>query len=261
MMRALVMADEPLAQTTLATVLRARDDVESFDVASDGVEALEKLRHEAYDLLLLDINPPSISGVELLDQLRAYLRSIPSVVFVTAHQEHAFTAFQRHAVDYVLKPFSTQRLNEALERAVQKYATQRTMKMCDGFPMHGGTARPGPPRIAIKARGRIILIDPFQIASVHAEGNYALLQRGPTTYLLRESISDLLIKLKPYGFIRIHRSFLVNGSMVEEIRPYATGGYRVRIKGGNEYPVARSYRKNLRSLADCWIGNKSFLAD
>ena len=78
---------------------------------------------------------------------------------------------------------------------------------------------------------------------------------------MRESISDLVEKLKPYGFIRIHRSFLVNGSMVEEIHPCPTGDYRVRTKGGNEYPVARSYRKNLKSLADFWIGSNSFLTD
>jgi two-component system, LytTR family, response regulator len=260
-MRVLIVDDEPLAQTSLATVLRARDDVESFDVVNDGVEALEKLRQETYDVLLMDMNAPSISGMELLDQLRANQRSTPSVIFVTAHQEHAISASQRQAVDYVLKPYSTERLNEALERAAQQNVTQRAMKMFDGLPMLRDKARLGPPRIAIKAKGRILLIDPLQIVSVHAEGNYVLLLTGPTSYLLRESISDLVEKLKPYGFIRIHRSFLVNGSMVEEIHPYATGDYRVRLEGGNEYPVARSYRKNLKSLADFWIGSNGFLTD
>lgn len=260
-MRVLIVGEEPLAQTSLATVLRARDDVERFDVANGSGEALEKLRHEAYDVLLLDIKVLSISGMALLEQLRAEQRSTLSVILVSAHQEHAFTALQRQAVDYVLKSLSTERLNEALERAGQKDSTQRAMKMFDGLSILRDTARPWPPRIAIKAKGRILLIDPLQIISVHAEGNYVLLQKGTTSYLLRESISVLLEKLKPYGFIRIHRSFLVNGSLVEEIHPHATGDYRVRIKGGNEYPVARSYRKSLKSLADFWIGSKSFLAD
>jgi two-component system, LytTR family, response regulator len=135
------------------------------------------------------------------------------------------------------------------------------IKMFDGLPIPRNRALPGPPRIAVKAKGRILFIDLLQIVSIHAEGNYVLLQKGPTSYLLRESISGLVEKLKPYGFIRIHRSFLVNSSMVEEIHPRTTGDYRVRLKGGNEYPVARSYRKNLKSLADFWIGSKSFLAD
>ena len=260
-MRVLIVDDEPLAQTSLASVLHARDDVESFDVATDGVEALEKLRHEAYDVLLLDINMPSISGMDLLDQLREGQRSVPSVIFVTAHPEHAFAAFQQQAVDYVLKPFSTERLNEALERAAQKNATQQALKLLDVLPILRDTARPLTRKIAIKAKGRILFIDPLQIASVHAEGNYVLLQKESASYLLRESISDMVEKLRPYGFIRIHRSLLVNGSMVEEIHPYAAGAYRVRIKGGNEYTVARSYRKNLKSLAEFWIGSESFLAD
>lgn len=135
------------------------------------------------------------------------------------------------------------------------------MKMFDGLPISRNTARPGPPRVAVKAKGRILFIDLLEIVAIHAEGNYVLLQKGLTSYLLRESISGLMEKLKPYGFIRIHRSFLVNSSMVEEIHPYATGDYRVRLKGGNEYPVARSYRKNLKSLAEFWIGSKSFLTD
>lgn len=140
-------------------------------------------------------------------------------------------------------------------------ATQPATRMFDGLPFLRDTVRPGPPRIAVKEKGRILFIDLLQIVSIHAEGNYVLLQKGSTSYLLRESISSLMEKLKPYGFIRIHRSYLVNSAMVEEIHPHATGEYRVRLKGGNEYPVARSYRKNLKLLADFWIGSKGFPAD
>jgi len=258
-MRVLIVDDEPLVQTSLASVLGARDDVESFDIANDGVEALEKLRRGAYDVLLLDINMPWISGMDLLDQLREDRRSIPSVIFVTDHQEHAVVAFQRQAVDY--SHLLTEHLNEVPERASLQNATQRAMKLLDILPIPRDTARPRSPKIAIKAKGRILFIDPYQIVSVHAEGNYVLLRKESGSYLLRESISDMAEKFKAYGFIRIHRSLLVNGSMVEEIHPYAAGAYRVLIKGGKEYTVARSYRKNLKSLADFWIGSQSFLAD
>jgi DNA-binding LytR/AlgR family response regulator len=168
---------------------------------------------------------------------------------------------KQHAVNYALKPFTTERLNEALERVVEKNTPQRATAMLDGFPIRRDTPRPGTPRIAIKAKGRILFIDVLQIASVQAEGNYVLLQTGPRSYLLRQSLAGVVEKLKPYGFIRIHRSFLVNGSMVEEMYPCANGEYRVRLKGGSEYPVARSYRKNLKWLADFWIGSKGFLGD
>jgi DNA-binding LytR/AlgR family response regulator len=260
-MRVLMVDDEPLAQTSLASVLGASDDIESFYVANDGVEALEKLRREAYDVLLLDMNMPSISGMDLLDQLRENQRSIPSVIVVTGQQEHAVAAFRRQAVDYVLRLLSTERLNDALERPAERNPMQWALKLLDGLPTLRDAARPRPPRIAIKGKGRILFIDPFQIVSVHAEGNYVLLQKESGSHLLRESISDMVEKLKPYGFIRIHRSLLVNGSMVEEIHRCAAGAYRVRVKGGNEYTVARSYRKNLKSLADSWIGSESFLTD
>jgi two-component system LytT family response regulator len=260
-MRVLIVDDESPAQTSLARVLGASGDVESLDLANNGVEALQKLRQEPYDVLLLHINTHLIGGVELLDQLRQDQCSIPSVIFITAPQKQPVALSERQAVDYVLKLLTTERLREALERAVQESASERELKLLTLLSILRDTVRPRTPKIAIKAKGRILFIDPLQILSVHAEGNYVLLQKESGSYLLRESISDMLEKLRPYGFIRIHRSILVNGSMVEEIHPYAAGACRVRIKGGKEHTVARSYRKNLRYLADSWIGSESFLGD
>ncbi|HUO15075.1 MAG TPA: LytTR family DNA-binding domain-containing protein [Verrucomicrobiae bacterium] len=260
-MRVLMVDQEPTAEQVFANVLGTREDVESFDIATDNGEALEKLRQEAYDLLLLNVNLPSISGMELLDQLLEDRRSIPSVIFVNAQQQHAAAALQQQTVDHILKILSIEGLNEAPEHVEQENAGQWTMKLRDVLKILRDAARPRPPRIAIKTNGKILFIDPLQILSVHAEGNYVSLQKESGSYFLRESISEMVEKLKPYGFIRIHRSLLVNGSMVEEIHPHAAGAYRVRVKGGNEYPVARSYRKNLRSLADFWIGSENFATD
>src|SRR5271170_3239902 len=94
LMRVLIIDDEPLAQTALANILARRRDVEQFDSANDAVEALDKLSEETYDVILLDINMPEISGMELLDRMKTHARPVPSVVFVTAHQEHAITAFR-----------------------------------------------------------------------------------------------------------------------------------------------------------------------
>jgi two-component system LytT family response regulator len=115
-----------------------------------------------------------------------------------------------------------------------------------------------PCRIAIKASGRILFIDPEQVVAVQAAGNYVLLKRETGSYLLRESISVMADILKPYGFVRFHRSVLVNRSMVEEIKPWTTGEYGLRLKDRKEYTVTRTYKKNLRNLAAFWIGTGAF---
>lgn len=99
------------------------------------------------------------------------------------------------------------------------------------------------------------------VAAVQAEGNYVLLKRETGSYLLRESISSIAEKLEVYGFIRIHRSVLVNTTFVEEIRPISTGEYGLRLRGGKEYTVTRTYKKNLKSLAEFWIGTGTLFHD
>src|ERR1700739_4835632 len=112
------------------------------------------------------------------------------------------------------------------------------------------------PRIAFKAKGKILFLDLAEIVAVQAEGNYVSLRHRPNLYLLRESLSSMAEKLKPYGFIRIHRSVVVNISAVEEIQPLPTGEYRLRVKGGMEYLVTRTYKDNLRDLAQLWVGSE-----
>jgi len=112
------------------------------------------------------------------------------------------------------------------------------------------------PRIAFRAKGRILFLDLAEIVAVQAEGNYVSLRHKPNPYLLRESLSSMAEKLKPYGFIRIHRSVVVNISAVEEIQPLPTGEYRLRVKGGKEYLVTRTYKDNLRDLAQLWVGSE-----
>jgi two-component system, LytTR family, response regulator len=260
-MRVLIIDDEPLAQTALANILATRSDVELFDSANDAIEALDKLGKNCYDVLLLDINMPEVSGLDLVDQLGECDNPVPSIVFVTAHDEHAITAFDKHAVDYVLKPFSAERIGEALDVAFRRTTSERAAKLVEMLPQLRQLAERQHTRIAIKTNGKILFIDPGKVIAVHAEGNYALLQREADSYLLREPISTLAEKLKAYGFIRIHRSVLVNASFVEEIRPWLTGEYGLRVKGGKEYTVTRTYKKNLKSLAEFWVGMEEFLAD
>jgi DNA-binding LytR/AlgR family response regulator len=111
------------------------------------------------------------------------------------------------------------------------------------------------PRIAFKAKGKILLLDLADIMAVQAEGNYVSLRHQRNPYLVHESLSSIAEKLKPYGFIRIHRSVIVNISAVEEIHPLPTGESRLRVKGGKEYLVTRTYKHNLRDLAQLWVGS------
>ena len=259
-MRVLIVDDEPLARTALAQILAARPDVERFDSASDAIEAQERLSKHSYDVMLLDISMPELSGLELLGRLQQYGRPLPSVVLVTAHAEHAVAAFEKHAVDYVLKPFSSERVNQALEFAFRRTASERAARFVELMP-HLPVLQQKSFKIAIKSNGRILFIDPHELVVVQAEGNYVLLQQQTGSYLLRESISTIAENLKPYGFVRIHRSVLVNASFVQEIRPCATGEYELRVRGGKEYTVTRTYKKNLKALARFWMGTGTFLAD
>src|SRR5215471_522488 len=259
-MRVLIVDDQPLAQTALANILSARSDVEHFDSANDAIEVRDKLATDAYDVLLLDIDL-DLSGSQLIDQLRERDLPLPSIVFATAHAEYALAAFERHTVDYVLKPFSNESINEALDRAARRAKGERSAKLIEAFPQLQKLSYPGRSMIAIKAKGRILLIDPGDVVAVQAEGNYVSLHREADSYLLRESISRVAEKLKAYGFIRIHRSWLVNTAFVVEIKPYSTGNYGVRVKGGREYAVTRAYKKNLKPLTEFRIGNAALLAE
>lgn len=122
------------------------------------------------------------------------------------------------------------------------------------IPPPSPTTKGQSPRVAVKERGRILFINLNDVVAIHAEGNYVSLRRNGSTHLLRESISKVAERLDACGFIRIHRSVLVNTAFVEEIRPYSTGEYGLRVRSGKEYTVTRTYKKNLKSLAEFWIG-------
>jgi DNA-binding LytR/AlgR family response regulator len=113
-------------------------------------------------------------------------------------------------------------------------------------------------RIAIRAGKKILFIDSADIIAVEAEGHYVLLQHKSRGYLLRESISTMAEKLSLLGFVRIHRSSLVNTAFVEEIQPLSTGEYMLSVRGGKKYTVTRTYKKNLHLLAESWIGTDGF---
>jgi DNA-binding LytR/AlgR family response regulator len=179
--------------------------------------------------------------MELLDRLTALGRLLPSVVFVTAYRWHVVAAFNKRTFDYVLKPFSNERIEEALDIVFRRSAGQQAVRSKETLPHRQRLSPQERERIAIKANGRVLLIAPEEVVAVHAEGNYVLLQADAGSHLLRVSISSIAKKLRPYGFLRIHRSVIVNASFVEELQALPTGEYTLRIKGGREYTVTRRY--------------------
>jgi two-component system, LytTR family, response regulator len=121
-----------------------------------------------------------------------------------------------------------------------------------------GAMLPKRARIAIKSKGRILFIEPSEIVAVEAQGNYILVRRPGESDLLRESMTAVAEKLRAYGFVRIHRSVIVNAAFVEEIVPMSDGDSMLRMQGGMEFKVSRTYKKNLRSITPLWIGTSGF---
>ena len=259
-MRVLVVDDEPLARTALAKLLGERTDVEKFEMAENAQQALATLRSSPFDVLLLDIHMPDMSGLQLVECLSRQEPPLPAVVFITAYQEHAVEAFEKRAVDYVLKPFVPRRVHEALDNAMRRSNQDRVARLLDLV----GTLKLLPERsarVAIKDKGRIVFVDAAELICVEAQGNYVLLQQKAGSYLLRETLSTVAEKLRPHGFIRIHRSVLVNVAFVDTIQLESDGDYVLRTKTGKQYRVTRTYRDGLKGLAQYWIGTDTFGAD
>ena len=142
--------------------------------------------------------------------------------------------------------------------AIARDAGEHTTRSTETFPGLQARAKPQSLRVAIKVKGKILFVNLGDVVSVQAKGKCVCLQRNASSYLLRESISVVAEMLETHGFIRIHRSVLVNASFVEEIRPLSTGEYCLRVDGGKEFTVTRTYKKNLKSLAELGIGTGAF---
>lgn len=154
---------------------------------------------------------------------------------------------------------SDERIGESFALGFVKPASALSTGICQASPRMTETVNSA--RIAIKAKGRILFIDAADLIAVEAKGNYVLLLRRSGSHTLRESISTIEEKLGLHGFVRIHRSVLVNAAAVEEIHPRPTGEYVLRLRGGKEFIVTRTYKKNLQLLAQLWLGVEGFTAD
>lgn len=149
-------------------------------------------------------------------------------------------------------------IREPLNVGFRQALAARSTASSKALPQTRTRAMDKSARIAIKAKGKILFIHAADLIAVEAKGNYVLLLHASGSYMLRESISTIEKKLNLHGFVRIHRSVLVNAALVEEIHPCPTGDYVLRVQGGREFTVTRTYKKNLQLLAQLWIGTEGF---
>jgi DNA-binding LytR/AlgR family response regulator len=182
------------------------------------------------------------------------------VASARANREHAIAIFGKKEVDESVEP-SDEFIREPLTVGFRQPAEGISTGLNKALPQERALAMGNSARIAIKAKRRILFIDAADVIAVEAKGKHVLLLHTSSSHMLRESISTIEVKLNLHGFVRIHRSVLVNAAMVEEIHPWSTGEYVLRVRGGREFTVTRTYKKNLQLLAQLWIGMEGFLAE
>jgi two-component system response regulator LytT len=202
MLKALVVDDEAPARSELRFLLGESGGVEVVGEAGNAVEALQLIKAIPYDVIFLDIQMPGLSGVQLAEVLSGLSRP-PSIIFVTAHSEHAVKAFEVKATDYLVKPVEIERLRQAIGR-LEPAAEMAPAKV---------------ERIPVEKAGKKLLINVSDILYVMAKDDYSYLYTPADRYLSTISLAQLEIKLEPVGFFRIHRRYLVNLARVKEVVP------------------------------------------
>jgi DNA-binding LytR/AlgR family response regulator len=167
--------------------------------------------------------------------------------------------FSSLGADRVAEP-SDMGISEPLTIEFRQRVARRSTNLGKVLPQAGTLTAENGARIAIKSKGKILFMHAADLIAIEAKGNYVLLSHTSGSYTLRESISIIEKKLHLHGFVRIHRSVLVNAALVEEIHPCATGDYMLRVRGGRQFTVTRTYKNNLQFLAQLWIGIEGFTA-
>jgi two-component system LytT family response regulator len=251
--RALIVDDEPAARGALRTLLAGEPDIEIAGEMADGASALAFLRTGEADLLFLDVQMPEMDGFTLLRQLDQ--RQMPVVIFVTAYDQYALRAFDTEAMDYLLKPYSDERFQQALARARREIRQGRIGQLTDQvLRVLTRTAPPEPAgeyraRLVIKQDGRMTVIPVADVDWLEADGDTV---RVHTTrraaYLLREPLKDLELLLDPAQFVRIHRSTIINVDRIKELQPYFKGDYIVILSDGTRLKLSRRFRDRLEAV-------------
>jgi two-component system LytT family response regulator len=234
--RTLIIDDEPLARSRIRTMLAAHPDIDVVAECGSASEVTALLRDETAALLLLDIEMPGANGFEILQTTS--IESRPAVVFVTAHEEFALDAFEASAVDYLVKPFSQERLDRALWR-VRRFIEGKSPTRPSAGP------RRWRERFGVRVRGEVVFIKVSSIDWIAAAGNYVRLYSGTESHLLRDSLQNIATELDPAAFLRVHRSAIVNIERVRKLVPAADGSLSIVLHNATAIPLGPTYHAGL----------------
>ncbi|MGA8810364.1 MAG: response regulator [Thermoanaerobaculia bacterium] len=249
--RVLIADDEALARDRIADLLAHEANVLIAGTASTGLEAIEAIRTLNPDLVFLDVQMPGRTGLEVVDDIGA--EKMPATIFVTAFDKFALNAFDRAAVDYLVKPFDDDRFAQAFRRArkmieleeVQE-VTQRLLSL-----LHQPPTEPTAPkhdyleRISVESRGQVRVVPVEKVDYITADGPYAELHVGDRVFAIRERMQTLEERLDPAIFFRIHRSAIVRLDRIDTLLRHPGGDYGVRLKNGTELSLSRGRRDEL----------------
>jgi len=239
-LRVAIVDDEEPARALLREYLAAHPEVEVVAECANGFEAVRVAAGHDVDLLLLDVQMPGLSGFEVLELLD---RDV-AVVFVTAYDEHALRAFEVHAVDYLLKPFSAERLGQALTRARQRLGRPQP-----GLAGIAAAARPpGVPltRLLVREGPQVHVIPVEELDVAEARDDYVCLRSRGREYRKQQTLAELEAQLDPGKFVRVHRSFIVNVERLARVERYAKDSRLAVLKDGTKLPVSRAGYSRLR---------------
>lgn len=240
--RVLIVDDEEPARRLLAEYLRAHPAWRIVAEAKNGLEALQLAKEQSPELLLLDVQMPKLDGFEVLGLLAPEI----AVIFTTAFNEYAVRAFEVHAVDYLLKPFSAERLAQALARAEKRLGELRSV----AAPELAQAARsPGSylERLVIRDGAEILIIAAAAIDFVRGQDDYVEVFHDSRSSLTQQTLHSLETSLDPRQFVRVHRSYLLNVSRVARIEPWGQGSKMAILHDGRNVPISRTGETRLRT--------------
>jgi two-component system LytT family response regulator len=247
-LRTLIVDDEPLARERMRSLLGTEQDVEVVGEARDGLEAVNAILAQSPDLVFLDVHMPKLDGFEVIETVGP--DRMPAVVFVTAYDQHALRAFEVQALDYLLKPFDSERFQGALRRARRQVDNQETGDISRRLlALVRDLKSDKPPksdRLVVKSAGRLFFLRADEIDWIEAAGNYVRLHLGAEAHLLRETMNSIESRLNPELFFRIHRSHIVNIERIKELQPWFNGEYVVILRTGARLTLSRGYREKLQ---------------
>jgi DNA-binding LytR/AlgR family response regulator len=244
-MRTLIVDDEIPARQRLKRLLDDVQDIELVGEAENGIQAVEMIETLSPDLVLLDIQMPGLDGFGVIEALV----DPPPIIFVTAYDEYAIRAFEVSALDYLLKPFSRARLEQAIHRAratiaEEKAFAARLRPLLESLTFQERYLT----RLAVRDRDRIRVLDTNEVDWIGLEDEQVVVYTEDGVYPIRRTLTDLASRLDPATFFRAHRSVIVNLDRVQEIIPWFKGSHKLRLTTGAEVDLSRAQARALRKI-------------